>query len=296
MGRTGVVTVTSRGSACAQALGAARRRRRAVHARSRRGRRGAISPSARAARARRGRSPRPSPVRAAIASSERPPRPRRARARRLGSSGSAPGRAPRGARPRRRAEEDRRATSSAPRMTARAVARAGVAPGGQPRGRRGPAPRRPSRPRSAAKSAVISEPERSAASTTTVSSRQRGHDPVARREASSATARAPGGSSETTAPLARPARRARGWRAGRRTSAPHASTAIVRPAAVERTAVGGGVDPERQAAHHGHAGRRQPAAELVADLQPVAGGASRADDGDRRLVRAARRRRVERAR
>ena len=89
-----------------------------------------------------------------------------------------------------------------------------------------------SRPASAASRAVISAPERIAASTTSVPSAQPGDDAVALREMLAPVARCPGGCSLTTAPRRGDPRQQRGVAArDRRCPVPVPSTATVGPPA-----------------------------------------------------------------
>ena len=64
--------------------------------------------------------------------------------------------------------------------------------------------------------------------------------------------------------------------------APQASTATGVPPAVEASAVGGGVDAERQSADDRHARRRRARAKLIGHLVPVRGRPARAHDRNRR--------------
>ncbi len=113
--------------------------------------------------------------------------------------------------------------------------------------------------------------------------REAGHDPVAGREAPAKRLRARRELREHETPLAdalvqpavpariddiRPAREHRDRQ----------------PRSGEAAAVSGGVDAERQAAHDGHAGRSEPAAERVRHLAAVRARVARADDRHRRLV------------
>ena len=149
----------------------------------------------------------------------------------------------------------------------------------------GPGTAPTARPSSCASSAVISEPERSAASTTIVSDARPGDRAVARGKA----------------PAKRPeARRHLGDRAcAAHERAVQAALAggigdvgaagehgDRRAADLERARVRGGVDAQRHAADDRDAGGRQPAAEAARHLEAVGAGAARADDRDgRRVVR-----------
>ena len=66
---------------------------------------------------------------------------------------------------------------------------------------------------------------------------------------------------------------------GNTLSTPLASTAIVRPPACRRTAVGRPVDPAGQAADDRYPGPGQPCGQPLGLLLPVTGGMARADDG-----------------
>ena len=98
-----------------------------------------------------------------------------------------------------------------------------------------------------------------------------------------------------TAPRAATAACSRQPRAGYGDVGAAASTPIVAPGRFERAGVRRRVDAEREPGDDRHAGRGQPATERARDLQPVRGRPARADDRDRVLVAAARRRRRGRA-
>ena len=146
------------------------------------------------------------------------------------------------------------------------VTRPGTAPTGRPRPR--------------ASRAVTSAPDHSPASTTTVIA------------ASAAMMRfragnihrhtpAPGPTSDTAAPPAtmRRCRRALAGRIGTiRRSREHGDR---RAARLERARVGGGVDPDRHAAHHGDPRDGEAPPERAGDVEPIRRSPPRADDRDR---------------
>ena len=115
-----------------------------------------------------------------------------------------------------------------------------------------------SRPRSCAKSAVISEPE-PVALRPRPSSRQRPAMIRLRAGKRQRNGRLPGGISETTSPSAAMRRCRCALRAGTRRRRRRGITATVRPRRLERPLVGGRVDPERHPADDRHAARRQVA-------------------------------------
>ena len=200
----------------------------------------------------------------------------------------------------------RRASAARRRRSAAARAAAGRARVGEGRARRGvaddaapsrsrsfvpgAAPASPapgtaptSRPSSTPISAVISEPERSAASTTTVICAERRHDPVAGREAPSGTASRPGGSSETTSRRARrSARESRGGCAGRRRPARRRARRPCRAAASSAPAWAAASIPSAIPLTTVTPGGREPAAERRAHSRPYGEARARADDRHRR--------------
>ena len=129
---------------------------------------------------------------------------------------------------------------------------------------------------------MISEPDRAAASTTTVIPASAA---ITRLRAGKLQRQGvePGGSSEITAPVSATCRQSaavRGRIGGVGTAAEHRDR---RAARVERAAMGAGVDPEGEAADHDQARRRELAAEVARHLAAVGGRAARADDRHRRL-------------
>ena len=216
-----------------------------------------------------------------------------------------------------RLERDRRGGRRRPRAGARAAARrAGRATSSTSRTSRttaapaasspfvplekrevtGPGTAPTGRPSWAAKSAVVSEPERSVASTTTVAAAS----PAMIRLRATKHQRygvKPGGSSETTRAAlhelaVQPPPRCRVRDVG---AAGQHGDRPRRALRRQRADVGRRVDAEREPGDHRHAGRGQPAAERAGDLEPVGRPAARADDGDalvlgRRAPRPTRRR------
>ena len=158
----------------------------------------------------------------------------------------------------------------------------------------GPGTAATARPSWAAKSAVISEPERSVASTTTVSAGEPGDEPVAREEAPAVRrearrqlgdhAAARRRSAACRRALARRVRHvgAAGEHGDRRRRSPAARSAPSR--------VGGRVDAQRHAGDDGQPAAARPRPSDAGDLEPVGRAAARADDRD--AARAPRARRV----
>ncbi len=197
--------------------------------------------------------------------SRRAPAGRRRRARR---SGSTTGRLP--------TPPSRSRTSSGPRTTWAPSASSALGPAASGAVTRpGTAPT--SRPRSSAKAAVISEPDRTPASTTTTTSAR---PAISRLRAGKVQRRAriPGGNSETTAPRGDDAVVQRPPRRGIGAVGPGAEDGDRAAVGLERAGVGGGVDPERQPGDHRDPGGRQPAPERAGDLEPVGRSAAGADD------------------
>ena len=150
-----------------------------------------------------------------------------------------------------------------------------------------------SRPSSSAKSAVMSAPLRSRASTTTVASTEAGDDPVARGEPPRGrldSGLVLGDHEALSRRCAARARHARpGSRGRRRSRAPRPST----PPAVERAAMRLAVDPAGHPAHDDETGGGELAGERARHRATVRRARSRTDDGhgrpveERRLRRAA---------
>ncbi len=136
------------------------------------------------------------------------------------------------------------------------------------------------RPRSSANSVVISDPDPSAASTTTVAS----HRPAMIRLRAGKlhrNGRWPGGSSDMSTPLTA----MRSWSAGVRPRVDDVGPAPEdrdgRAPPLQRTDMRAGVDPERQAAHDGDTRGREAAAQLTRHLDRVRGGLPASDERDR---------------
>ena len=140
------------------------------------------------------------------------------------------------------------------------------------------------RPSCSAKSAVVSDPERSVASTTTVAAAS----PAMRRLRATKHQRygvKPGGSSETTAPRSdqlavQAAARGRVRDVGAAREHGDGPRRPRRLGGRERADVRGGVDAEREAGDHGDARGGERAPEPAGDLDAVRRPAARADDGD----------------
>ena len=134
-------------------------------------------------------------------------------------------------------------------------------------------------------------PPLAVASTTIDDVGERGDDAVAHREAPAAAACTPKPDSLTSSPARRTRSNSAPWRRGYTTSRPVADHADDRAAGVERALVRGGVDADRQPAHHGDAGAGEQRAELAGVGEPVRRGRPGADDRDPRPVEARRARR-----
>ena len=127
-------------------------------------------------------------------------------------------------------------------------------------------------------SAVISEPDRSAASTTTTICAERRDDPVARRERPSDTASRPAGARRSRPRARRAARAGRGGCAGTATSGPQASTAIVFAAASSAPSWAAESMPSAMPLTTVTPGGREPAAEQPRAVTSLRRGLARADD------------------
>ena len=148
----------------------------------------------------------------------------------------------------------------------------------------GPGTAPTARPSSAAKSAVVSEPERSVAWTTTVAAPSAAMIRLRATKHQRCALGARAASRRSPRRARRPPRAAASRAPGRRRARSPASTPIVLPGRLERAGVRRRVDPEREAGDDRHARRRQPAAERARDLEPVRRRAPGADDGDAVLV------------
>ena len=139
------------------------------------------------------------------------------------------------------------------------------------------------RPSSAAKSAVVSEPERSVAWTTTVAALSAAMMRL-RATKHQRWASAPGGISEITAPRLATAAWSRHPRRGYGDVGAGGEHGDRLAGRLERSFVGGRVDPEREPGDHRHARGREPAAQRPGDLEAIGRGAAGSHDGDRVVV------------